>query len=185
MRPHLRVLADVAAVASLLVMIGWLDVITGYDLQFFIFYFLPVALAAWRLGQLAGLLASGLGMAIWLYADVRSGHVYTDPLFAYWNGGIRLVAFLTVAVTLAQLRKTLIAERALRSEIQSALGEIKQLRGLLPICSACKRIRDDEGAWLPVEQYLRAHSDAQFTHGICPECVRRLYPEIAAKLGPG
>jgi hypothetical protein len=178
----LRTLADAALIAALLLVIGWLDLVTGYDLQFFIFYFLPVALAAWRLGRTAGLLTAGLCMAIWLFADVHSGHVYSDPVFAYWNGGIRLAAFLTVAVTLAKLRVTLRAERALRTEVESALGEIKQLRGLLPICSACKRIRDDKGTWVPVEQYVRARTEAEFTHGICPQCLTALYPEIAARL---
>jgi hypothetical protein len=178
----LRTLADAALIAALLLVIGWLDLVTGYDLQFFIFYFLPVALAAWRLRLVSGLLTAGLCMSIWLFADVHSGHVYSDPLFAYWNGGIRLAAFLTVAVTLARLREALRAERALRNEVENALREIKQLRGLLPICSACKRIRDDKGAWVPVEQYVRAHSEAEFTHGICPQCVSALYPEVAARL---
>ena len=55
--------------------------------------------------------------------------------------------------------------------------EIKILRGLLPICVRCKKIRDDEGYWQNVEQYVRDHSEADFTHGICPECAREIYPE--------
>ncbi len=173
---------DAVAVAALLVVVGWLDIATGYDLQFFIFYFMPVALAAWRLGRGAGLLAAALCAAIWIFADVHSGHVYSNPVFIYWNGGIRLVAFVIIAITVAKLRVTLSVEHALRTEVQNALREVKQLRGLLPICSACKRIRDHEGTWVQIEQYVRAHTEAEFTHGICPECMRTLYPGIADKL---
>jgi hypothetical protein len=181
-RDGLRALTIGAAIAVLLTFIGWLDLSTGYNLQFFVFYFLPISLAAWHMGRVAGLLAAGLCAAIWIFADVQSGHVYSDPTFLYWNGGIRLIAFLVIAVTLAQLRATITAERALRAKVQLALSEVRQLRGMLPICSSCKRIRNDEGAWEQIELYVRSHSDAEFTHGLCPECVRTLYPEMADRL---
>jgi PAS domain S-box-containing protein len=57
-------------------------------------------------------------------------------------------------------------------------SEIKTLRGLLPICSSCKKIKDDNGYWNQIEVYIREHSEADFTHGICPECARKLYPEL-------
>ncbi len=63
-------------------------------------------------------------------------------------------------------------------ELQEALAEVKTLSGLLPICSACKKIRDDSGYWTQIEQYIEKRSDAQFTHGICPDCVGRLYGEL-------
>ena len=61
-------------------------------------------------------------------------------------------------------------------ELQAALASVKTLRGLLPICANCKKIRDDEGYWRGVEEYVMDHSDAQFSHGICPDCVTLLYP---------
>jgi len=64
------------------------------------------------------------------------------------------------------------------SQLQHALAQVKKLSGLLPICASCKKIRDDRGYWLQVEEYIRDHSEAQFTHGICPECARKLYPEF-------
>ena len=67
--------------------------------------------------------------------------------------------------------------RKLSEELQEALARVRTLTGLLPICSACKKIRDDHGQWEHVESYIRERSEAQFTHGICPECARRLYPE--------
>lgn len=64
-------------------------------------------------------------------------------------------------------------------ELQSALAEVKTLRGFLPICSNCKKIRNDDGYWLRVEQYIEERSDAKFSHGLCPECIKILYPEFA------
>jgi len=60
--------------------------------------------------------------------------------------------------------------------IEEALAQVKQLKGLLPICASCKRIRDDRGYWSSVEEYLQEHTDAEFSHGICPPCLERLYP---------
>lgn len=65
--------------------------------------------------------------------------------------------------------------------LREALGRVKKLSGLLPICSSCKKIRDDHGYWNQLEVYIQEHSDASFTHSFCPECVRRLYPEIFAE----
>ncbi|NLI33584.1 MAG: sensor with HAMP domain protein, partial [Deltaproteobacteria bacterium] len=66
---------------------------------------------------------------------------------------------------------------ALIEELRNALAQVKTLSGLLPICAACKRIRDDNGYWRQIEAYIGEHSEAEFSHGICPECARRLYPE--------
>jgi methyl-accepting chemotaxis protein len=63
-------------------------------------------------------------------------------------------------------------------EIQDALAQIKKLSGLLPICASCKKIRDDEGYWNQVEVYIRDHSEAEFTHSICPDCMKKLYPDV-------
>ena len=76
-------------------------------------------------------------------------------------------------------RKRLEKEReGLIESLRKALSEIKQLSGLLPICSSCKKIRNDEGYWEQLEIYIKNHSDADFSHGICPECVARLYPDL-------
>jgi len=66
--------------------------------------------------------------------------------------------------------------------LTEALSRVKTLSGLLPICATCKKVRDDRGYWSQIEAYLRTRTEAEFTHGICPDCTRRLYPEQAAKL---
>jgi hypothetical protein len=64
------------------------------------------------------------------------------------------------------------------AELKKALEEIKTLSGFLPICASCKKIRDDQGYWKQIEVYISEHSEAEFSHGICPECSEKLYPEI-------
>jgi PAS domain S-box-containing protein len=79
-------------------------------------------------------------------------------------------------------RKRMAAEREqLIESLQNALSEVKKLSGLLPICANCKKIRDDQGYWQDVAVYIRDHSEAEFSHGICPDCYVELYPELAQK----
>jgi DNA-binding response OmpR family regulator len=98
-----------------------------------------------------------------------------------------VVARVHAHVSLRRLRQTLAAERAalaernaelqrVVAELESALAHVDTLRGLLPICAHCKRIRDDQGYWHRVEAYVSDHSRAQFTHGICPHCLDLHYP---------
>lgn len=63
-------------------------------------------------------------------------------------------------------------------QLEEALANVKILGGLLPICSACKKIRDDQGYWRQIESYIARHTEAVFTHGICPDCTKKLYPEV-------
>jgi hypothetical protein len=63
-------------------------------------------------------------------------------------------------------------------ELQEALSKVKQLSGLLPICASCKNIRDDQGYWNQIEEYIRNHSEADFSHGLCPPCIEKLYPDF-------
>ena len=95
-----------------------------------------------------------------------------------------LSVFLTVAFAVFSLRR----RREVRishyhliqrnKELHTALNEIKQLRGIIPICSSCKKIRDDSGFWHQVESYIHDHSEAEFSHSICPECMKKLYPDF-------
>ncbi|WP_440117396.1 hypothetical protein [Paenibacillus sp. QZ-Y1] len=64
-------------------------------------------------------------------------------------------------------------------QLKKALSEVRTLRGLLPICAVCKQIKDEQDSWNSVESYLEKHTHAEFTHDICPECIRRLYPKYS------
>lgn len=70
----------------------------------------------------------------------------------------------------------------LETVINSLRSEVKLLQGLLPICASCKKIKDDEGYWKEMESYIADRSDAKFSHSICPDCLKDLYPEIARKM---
>ena len=78
---------------------------------------------------------------------------------------------------IAVRRSTEEKNQALIADLSASLSEVKTLSGMLPICASCKKIRDDKGYWNQIECYIRDHSDAEFSHGICPECAERLYPE--------
>ena len=68
--------------------------------------------------------------------------------------------------------------RRLNKELQMTLENVKVLTGLLPICANCKKVRNDKGYWEAVEGYFSEHNDVQFSHGICPECIDKYYPEF-------
>jgi len=104
-----------------------------------------------------------------------------------WFHGAML---LTLAAGLASLHQLRVRghkrrEKELAERVNEAVGHIKMLRGMLPVCASCKKIRDDKGYWNQMETYIAQNSEADFSHGICPECIARLYPEYAAATDTG
>lgn len=82
-----------------------------------------------------------------------------------------------------EVLKNEIKERELvEKKLLEALANVKELKGLLPICSSCKKIRTDDGYWLQIETYIKEQTGTEFSHGICPDCVKKLYPDISAEL---
>ncbi len=98
----------------------------------------------------------------------------------YWFLGLLVIIIVSGAFGAYRLRvwQLLQKEKELSKRIQDAMANIKTLGGLIPICSNCKKIRDDKGYWEQLEGYIQTHSEAQFSHGICPECAAKLYPQI-------
>ncbi len=95
---------------------------------------------------------------------------------------IRFFEGIAASIGVALMRKQAEEERErLIAELQKALSEVKTLSGLLPICASCKSIRDDKGYWKQIESYIKDHSEAEFSHGICPDCIKKLYPEFDKK----
>jgi hypothetical protein len=92
-----------------------------------------------------------------------------------------LGVLLSAVIAIITISRVFHAENILREQrdkLQTALDEIKTLQGILPICAHCKQIRDDRGVWKQIEGYIRSHSEADFSHGICPDCAREHYPDI-------
>ncbi len=85
-------------------------------------------------------------------------------------------AILGIAIDITDRKQAEAALAQERDRLQEALKKIKKLNGMLPICSSCKKIRDDKGYWNQIESYISHHSEAKFSHGICPECMNKLYP---------
>ncbi|SMC61224.1 CheY chemotaxis protein or a CheY-like REC (receiver) domain [Desulfocicer vacuolatum DSM 3385] len=100
----------------------------------------------------------------------------SEKLFTAMMVGLRTYEAMN---TREHYQKKLEQEVAQRTaSLQQALDEIKMLRGIIPICSNCKKIRDDDGCWRRFEAYIQKYSEAQFSHSICPDCARKLYPDF-------
>ncbi|GAB1483555.1 hypothetical protein MASR2M78_23710 [Treponema sp.] len=107
-----------------------------------------------------------------------------DKLRGFLSGGVDYISkpFDSLEVrarvqTHIKLRQALEEQWRLNEELRKALSRVRSLEGIIPICARCKSVRDDEGYWTQVEQYLSAHTGALFSHGLCPECATVLFPE--------
>jgi N-terminal 7TM region of histidine kinase len=138
---------------------------------------------AYRRRRSSYLLAVIVGQGAFVAGLVNDGLVATGAYsFIYVSEYAYLVVILTMAYALLNrvVDLSLAVEqlnRNLEQRIEEAIADIKVLRGLIPICANCKKIRDDKGYWNQVEVYIQQRSDARFSHHICPECIRVLYPE--------
>ncbi len=94
----------------------------------------------------------------------------------------KVVASVTAFRDITERKRIEIERDKLIVELQEALAKVKLLSGLLPICASCKKIRDDKGYWNQIETYISEHSEALFSHAICPECGKKLYPEYYDKI---
>ena len=101
-----------------------------------------------------------------------------DEAKAFTLGAVDYIAKPFNPATVKARVKTHIRLSKTVKKLQKALADIKRLQGLIPICSQCKKIRDDKGFWNQIEAYIQDHSEAEFSHGICPECSKKLYPGL-------
>ncbi len=153
----------------------------GQGLGFLWFYFIPVGLY-----YVFGLREGSVWVAVSVLLAVPL--LLTDLGFVYpTEWGIRfLVTYLVVAVpafglerSRAHLFSSLESEKL---QLEIALSKVKTLTGMLPICSSCMKIRDDDGYWTLIETYLEEHSDAVFSHSLCPYCMEKRFPEEVARI---
>jgi hypothetical protein len=152
-------------------------IITGIFAVDLLFFPVGVAIAAVYVLPVLVALRSGQRTFVFLIAAACTvltmlGFVFSPPGEVLWMGVLnRLIAVLAIWVT------------AFLSLQQRKAEELIQfLRGLLPLCASCKKIRDDKGYWRQVEQYIEAHSNAILTHSICPACVEKWYPDLYPEL---
>jgi hypothetical protein len=172
--PRLMIMLSFLLVVSL----GIIDYFTGIEFNFFAFYFIPVSLAAWYVGKKWAIATAVLSAITWTAADFLSEHVYPHWSLYLWNGGIRFTSFIILGIGLSTIRKLLEVEKELSKNLRTTLDEVKMLKGFLPICASCKNIRNDRGYWEKIELYIQNHSEAEFTHTLCPDCIKKLYPDL-------
>jgi len=127
----------------------------------------------YKVGDLRG------GISVTLEADpilAIQRQVIKKLTFAY--GSIWIIGLFGIVWGWRRLHWEEKKRREIIAQLHQALGEVKTLSGLLPICASCKKIRDDSGYWNQIETYIRDHSEAEFSHSICPECAKKLYPDL-------
>jgi len=107
------------------------------------------------------------GKAVWFQEDARIKQI--EPKKYHLFG---------VSMDITDRKQAEEQRERLLHELQEALAQVKQLRGMLPICAGCKKIRDDSGYWQQIESYIHAHADVEFSHGLCPDCIKKLYPDL-------
>lgn len=101
----------------------------------------------------------------------RKEVVIEGTIWDTWWVPVEKDIYLHYAMDITDIRRT-------QKDLEEAIKEIKTLKGIIPICSSCKNIRDDKGYWNQIESYIKDHTDADFSHSICPECAKRLYPDL-------
>jgi K+-sensing histidine kinase KdpD len=118
----------ICASMTTLVLIGALDYLTGYELGFFIFYFIPVAISAWYCGRGAGVLVAISSAIVWYFSDKLTYHPYSNSYFIYWEMFMRLLSFLTTALTLARIRILVLNEESLLADLDMMQQELERYR---------------------------------------------------------
>lgn len=163
---------------AMAVFIAWVDYLTGFAVSLSVFYLIPISMVVWHVGRAAGIVVAGLSAIAWLLVDLFSDMSLPTTFLPCWQAVMRLVFFLIVIFLLNGRQRAEQEREKLIAELQEALANVKTLRGLLPICSSCKKVRDDRGYWNQIESFVRERSEAAFSHSICPECEKKLYPEL-------
>ena len=166
--------------ALLMAMILLLDLSIPLGVAVGVLYIVPVFLSLWSSRQRVTVI-----VAVAASVFTIGAYLYKPSVAEMWkvllNRSFSLIVIWITAILGLQRRKILIErEQALRDR-EKAIEKLKVLSGLLPICSSCKKIRDDHGYWNDLAGYISEHSEAEFSHGICPACAEKLYPEYYEK----
>lgn len=153
--------------------VAFIDYNIGYGVALSIFYLIPICACCWYLGRKPALVLSVLGIILLYTSDYLAGHPYAHPAIPIWNCSVRFVFFVVITMLLGQLKKTIEDRERAYQELQKAFEDVKAIHGIIPVCHACRKIRNDKGYWDNLETFVRNQSDAEFTSSICPECVSR------------
>jgi hypothetical protein len=114
---------------------------------------------------------------VWFWVDFLIRPEQASPLFAVLNTIVRLVSFLCIGWSVAKMRELLDHQSDTAATLRRSLAEVKILEGILPMCSYCKKIRDEQWQWQQLESYISEHANAQVSHGLCPDCYKKALKE--------
>jgi hypothetical protein len=124
---------------GLLAFVSGIDFFTGYELQFFVFYFIPIAFAALGCNKIPAYSIAIASSVCWLSVDILSRHPYNVELYRVWNTFIRMFSFILIVALIDKLKWALFVQSQLNSDLSAAMAELKVLKGILPICCSSKK----------------------------------------------
>lgn len=164
MRNHRTVVLAICFLMAVICVV--IDFLSGPLVQFPIVFLLPVAFSSWYCGKVWGIVYA-LVLPLFRMLFIFYWAVPWSLWDSIGNTLIRMVVFLLFAVI---IERVAVEQRVLSYRVNV-------LEGLLPVCSFCKKIRNEKGDWEQMEKYISEHSEAEFSHGLCPVCVQEHYPE--------
>jgi hypothetical protein len=155
---------------SIGILIDIIDIITPTEAQLSIFFAIPVIIAGWYNGLLWSIIIAFSLPFSRFFIATEIEHLWS-PFYNILNAIDRFVVLSIVSLLSAKLS----------SSVNYLRHKVKVLEGLVPVCANCKKIRNQNQEWQPMEQYISEHSEAKFTHGICPDCMILLYRDNIKK----
>jgi hypothetical protein len=164
------------SILLLLLLVGLVDWLTGSEFSVLPLYFTPVAFAAWRFGVRISICISFASGLTWLISGNLHGRHDLHPYAPYWNSLMRVIFFSIGGLILARLRQQLQAGEVLIGQLQTALQQVKSLEGILPVCPCCGKIRNKQGSWNYLENYLKDNTNVEFMTNTCPDCSAKNNP---------
>jgi K+-sensing histidine kinase KdpD len=170
--------------ATLILLFSGFEYLTGSQLQFSVFYFIPIALLAWYVGLEFSFAAAVISAVAWWVVDFAGGRSYAMPVTGAANYALRLASFIVLAVVIARLRRAREREHHLNeqlantvADLQKSLAEINELRGQIQrVCAWTHRI-ESEGKWVPMDQFLAEKLHLTISHGMSEEAAQKFLDE--------
>jgi hypothetical protein len=148
-----------------LAVVGWLDYITSYEISLAIFYYLPIAYAAWHLGRLWSFVFSILCATTLTWVEVASGQHYSSDWVVAERVVMQVLVFGFVAFSFNYFKRAIAQEKE----------KVRRLEGMLTFCSCCHKLRDEQGNWTDLNSFLREGRGVETEAKLCPTCAREMY----------
>jgi hypothetical protein len=155
----------------LLLLVGWVDYITGYELGFFVFYTVPIGLAAWYLGRWPGIWLALAATIAWWLADALAGAKYSSQFSFWWNSTVHFSAFVINAVTIAKIKVELRQRDKLAAKLEAARQTLRAAARVLPACPLCGKAHPQAGHNGHADLRDLARGNADLSGALCEECA--------------